>query len=173
MQIYAAYHRPFYKKAPQSKSFIGFVSIIFLFLFLLALIKLFHSPQIISPISASAATKKHVPATTTQLKAKNPGELKLAIMEALDDSIPEYSIMVEDFLHPFELSMGNSSTYAGASVHKIPILITIYSAIEKGTLSLDQKVTFEESFRQDYATGWASACVPVVGATGAASTSFT
>lgn len=151
MQIYAAYHRPFYQKVPQNKTFLGLISLGALFFLLVVLLRVFRSPTVISPVSAFASASNKQ--ATKKQTAKNPGELKLKIMEALDDSVPEYSIMVEDFLSPFQLVMGNSALYVGASVHKLPILAAIYGAVEKGTLSLDQAITFKEESRQDYGTG--------------------
>jgi len=153
MQIYAAYNRPFYKRTALTKTMLIVLFIIVLFISFGATALFLRSPAPVSPVSTSiySASKPYISKSPTQ--SKNPGELKVNIIDALDESIPEYSILIEDFLSSFQLKMGNSSLYTGASIHKLAILTAVYNAVEKGELTLDQKILFKEESRQDYGTG--------------------
>jgi len=153
MQIYAAYDRPFYEKRSSLKVLFSFGAVILSITTIIVLVYFLRSPKPISPVSTFATGPTAPLITKSPTKSKNPGELKLKIMDSLDDSIPEYSVRIEDFLHPFQLVMGDSSLYAGASVHKLAIMTAIYTAVEKKILQLDQKIVFKEASRQDYGTG--------------------
>ncbi|MCX8008804.1 MAG: class A beta-lactamase-related serine hydrolase [Patescibacteria group bacterium] len=153
MHIYASYRKPVYRQS-QKKLFLIVCFITGIFCFFLIIGLFFRSNQIISPLSASTNIEiKSQRDIKPNKKSKNPNELKIKIMEAMDESIPEYSIRIEDFVSSFELSMGNSSSYIGASIHKLPIMVAVYKAIQEGKLRLDQKVLFKEEHRQDYGTG--------------------
>lgn len=147
-----------YKKQPlrryySFRKYIGVFGIMGSIALFFIFVNIFQSNTVISPVPASARYIQSLPKTNKTKPMKNPNELKQRILNELNSSIPEYSLLVEDFLSPFRLEMGNTSPYIGASVHKLAIMTAVYHAVEKGKITLDQPVLFTESSRQDYGTG--------------------
>jgi len=152
MQIYAAYGKRWYTPLLRKKT-IGVISSIFILLVIISL-GASQSPPPISPLASAMQPATQAPRSITiSNKPKNPQELKLLIQDALDDSIPEYSIVVDDFLSSFTVSVGETSLFTGASVHKIPILTAVYLEAQNNNLDLDKEIVFQEADRQDYGTG--------------------
>ncbi len=152
MRIYS------YKKQPlrryySLRKYISVFSIIGSITLFFILVNIFQSNTVISPVPVSAQYIQSLPKTNKTKPMKNPNELKQQILNELNSSIPEYSLLVEDFLSPFRLEMGSASSYIGASVHKLAIMVAIYHAVEKEEITLDQLVLFTETSRQDYGTG--------------------
>lgn len=87
------------------------------------------------------------------LKEKRKDELERIIESQINESIPGYSIIVEDYQRPLRLELGDQIVYSGASIHKIPILLSLIKEISEKRLNWDKEIMFEESDRQDYGTG--------------------
>jgi beta-lactamase class A len=87
------------------------------------------------------------------LKEKNRDELERIIASQMNESIPRYSIIVEDYQRALHVELGDQIVYSGASIHKIPILLSLMKEIYEKRLSWDKEILFEESDRQDYGTG--------------------
>lgn len=153
MQIYTSNDRPLFRRDTTSKKIKFFLSSVVLLSILGFFVHYFGTPPPVSPLSSTYMPESISTVKAATTKVKNPEELKLKILNALDDSIPQYSLVVDDFLSPLKIEMGDSGLYVGASIHKVAILIAIYNQIQEGKLDLDQKVTYTESDRQDYGTG--------------------
>lgn len=146
MQIYAAYQ-------PRKKTnylflvvALGLIAVPSVFI-----VKKLSEPAIISPVSAHAQTtvNQHV----ILLNKKDPQKFQSVIDNAIDNSIPQYSIVVDDFLTNFHAESGDQTQYTSASVQKVPILIALYDQVQKGKTTKDTQVTLTEDVRQDYGTG--------------------
>lgn len=149
MRIYSAYHRRRYERSALPK-IVPYLLLILILVSLFFLVRSFFVRPPLSPIAQAEETRdtQFVP-----LKPKDVGELEQRIAAVLNESVPSYSIVVDDFLRPFHLEMGDQITYYGASIHKVPILLTLIDQIQQGKRSWDDTVTYLESDRQDYGTG--------------------
>src|SRR5260221_10016838 len=114
MHIYAAYNQ----QEQSQQTYIKVGSVIFLVIMTIPsffLLKRVTQPTIISPVTAHAA--ENPPPRTLLLKKKDPEQFKAVVTNALDDSLPEYSIVVDDFLTNFHGEMGEQIPYTAASVN--------------------------------------------------------
>jgi beta-lactamase class A len=150
MQIYAAYHHRTRNQqiVVRTGYFLILLTILISTVFF---IKKITEPTVISPVTAHAIsqTNQHV----LLLNKKDPQKFMSLIENTIDDSIPEYSVIVDDFLTSFHGEAGDQIPYTAASVQKIPILLAIYDQIQKGKILKDTKITLTEDDRQDYGTG--------------------
>lgn len=151
MQIHTAYYKRRYNRTllPQLIPVIILVAMIGGIIFFVH--KVTQKPTI-SPIAQAQEISSPEQIVPTP-KVKDPQELKRRIVDALDDSIPQYSIVVDDFLHPIKIELGDQIIFEGASIHKIPILVAIAKEIQDGNLTWEETITFAEKDRQDYGTG--------------------
>lgn len=120
---------------------------------LFSLFRRLMTAPIISPLALAQTPPQQQLRITPTIKIKTASELEKRIVEQIDSTIPKYSIIVDDFLRPLRIELGDQIIYEGASVLKIPILFTLLKQIEQGNISWDKKIVFEERDRQDYGTG--------------------
>jgi beta-lactamase class A len=109
-----------------------------------------NKKSVLSPLSAAHETPQPTP---LPYKKPSQAELSKAIALAFDDSIVEYSLIVDDFKSDTHFELGDQTTYVGASILKVPILIHLYDEIAQKKISPDQSVTIETDDIQDYGTG--------------------
>ena len=138
-------NRPDLKKRRIIKT-VFVMSIISLFLLLLFR----PSTKIVSPIPQKELFSFNLPALT---KKKNPDDLKKIIRETINNSIPQYSVIVKDLQNDFTVSINENLIFTGASVNKLPILGALYYLVQKGDIDLDTQVTIQPDDIQDYGTG--------------------
>lgn len=150
MKIYAAYYRRRYHRSPLKK----IAPVVVSFLLLAGFIFFANrktTPEIISPYVQ--ASQIEIVQEAPRTKKKTAAELQQRIEAVLNDTVPEYSIIVEDFTRQLSLTMGDQVPFEGASIHKIAILLAIAKEIQLNNLSWQTTVTFTEQDRQDYGTG--------------------
>lgn len=111
---------------------------------------LYQKKPVLSPI---AALPSQPTATGTPPTKPNVTELSKAVAGAFDDSILEYSLVIDDFRSNMHFELGDQTTYIGASILKLPILIRLYEKIADLSVKPDQTVPISSDDIQDYGTG--------------------
>jgi beta-lactamase class A len=146
MQIYAAYHH-----RTKTNYFSMVIVLVLILIPLLLIVKKLTEFSVITPLStqAQAPVNQHV----ILLAKKDPVKFQTIIENTVDNSIPQYSIIVDDFLTTFHQEAGDQIQYTGASVQKIPILVALYEQIQKKKIMKDTTISLAEDDRQDYGTG--------------------
>lgn len=120
---------------------------------LFVLFRRLTTAPLVSPIALAQTPQLQNIRVTPTITIKTASELEKRIIDQIDSTVPKYSIIVDDFLRPLRIELGDQIIYEGASVLKIPILFTLLKQIEQETISWDKKIVFEERDRQDYGTG--------------------
>lgn len=85
--------------------------------------------------------------------AKKPEELRTVVKQHADSKWKNYSIVVSDLNSSFQMSLNESTIFDGASVNKIPILVTLYHQVQEGEIDLSDTITLQSKDIQDYGTG--------------------
>lgn len=109
-------------------------------------------PTVISPLADDFVPSKQ-PMLKLFAKSKKPDELKSQVKIFADSKWKNYSVLVADLNSSFEMSLNESSIFDGASVNKIPILVTLYHEASRGTIDFDKTITLQAKDIQDYGTG--------------------
>lgn len=88
-------------------------------------------------------------------KEKNYAEqLKEATEKRVKDKTGTYSVYYKNLNRPEEsFELDSELSHLGASVMKVPIIISLYSQAAEGEINLDDQVTIQEEDIQDYGTG--------------------
>lgn len=153
MHIYSSYYKRRYNRSLISR----FMPLLVIAITLGGIIFLFNratTTPLVSPLALAQSPQNHTNVRIEPtLTVKTAEELEKIIIAQLDESIPRYSIIVDDFLRPLKVELGDQIPFEGASIHKIPILLAVVKEIEQGKLTWDKAITFEERDRQDYGTG--------------------
>lgn len=150
MRVYSAYHSPQQRRRKQTKLFVICCCLCLSGIIVLTVRRVTRPKDIVSPV---AAIERISPTSRPTSPPRNKRNLEELIQEVITDTIPGYSIIVEDLLHPFRIELGEQDIYAAASISKLPILFTLYDELIKGTISKEQTITLTEDVRQDYGTG--------------------
>jgi beta-lactamase class A len=85
--------------------------------------------------------------------AKKPEELRTVVKQHADSRWKNYSIVVSDLNSAFQMSLNESTIFDGASVNKVPILVTLYHQVQQGEIDLSDTITLQSKDIQDYGTG--------------------
>jgi beta-lactamase class A len=148
----------------KKKFFFYFICILLIFFFSRWIIGKYNASQIISPLADSfETTQNDISTPTTQpthkpllgflSKSKKPEDLRVAVKTLADTKWKNYSVYVVDLNSNFSMSINESSIFDGASVSKIPILVTLYHEAEKGNINFSDTITIQSKDIQDYGTG--------------------
>jgi beta-lactamase class A len=86
-------------------------------------------------------------------KSKKPDELRTMVKAVADPKWKNYSVMIIDLNSDFQMTINESAIFDGASVNKIPILVTLYHLVNEGTIDLNKTITMQARDVQDYGTG--------------------
>jgi beta-lactamase class A len=143
-----------YGKSPERNYFHIFVGFLFLFLSigsLVFLIRTLKKTETITPLQKNFANSNK--AAIIFAKKRNPDILRKIISETLEKKFDSYSILVQSYTDDFTLRVNDTDVFAAASLNKLPIIITLYDAAQRGTLKLDNTVTIQPEDIQAYGTG--------------------
>jgi len=79
--------------------------------------------------------------------------LKLKTEELLSDKKGSYSIYYKNLTRDESFEINSHMIHTGASVNKVPIVVTLYVLSEEEDIDLDEQITTQEQDIQDYGTG--------------------
>jgi beta-lactamase class A len=111
-------------------------------------------PPVISPIPETVQPEsKGGGLLSIFTPKKNPDDLNKKVASIMDESLKDYSVLVEDYTSPFKLEISDTEIFTAASVNKVPILAALYYLAQDGTVDLDKVITLQADEIQDYGTG--------------------
>ncbi len=119
------------------------------------------SEAVISPLASDFDSPKPVEETQSGnskilsmfSKSKKPDDLRSAVKELADAKWKNYSVYVVDLTSNFEMGINEAAIYDGASVNKVPILVTLYHEASQGNIDFSDTITMQAKDVQDYGTG--------------------
>lgn len=120
------------------------------------IISLRNRARIISPLSdnvTASPTTQQKPKLNFLSKPKKPADLHALVKTLADSTWQNYSVMVIDLNSDFRMSLNESAIFDGASVNKIPILVTLYHVASQGNIDFGKTITLQARDVQDYGTG--------------------
>lgn len=80
-------------------------------------------------------------------------DLKKEIIKLIQNKKGNYGIYYANLKSGETFGISEKERFTGASIHKIPIVATLYYLENKGKIRLDEQVTLQEVDIQDYGTG--------------------
>jgi beta-lactamase class A len=106
-----------------------------------------------TPTQVLTQTQTRQPLLGFLSKSKKPDELRTIVKAVADPKWKNYSVMIVDLNSNFQMTINESAIFDGASVNKIPILVTLYHMANEGTIDLNKTITMQARDVQDYGTG--------------------
>ena len=143
-----------YGKVPQRNYLHIFVGFLFLFVSigsLFFLVRTLKKTETITPFPKNFASEQKVKILFP--KKKNPDTLKKIVSEILSNKFDTYSVIVQSYTEDFSLRINDSAIFTAASINKLPIIVTLYDAVQRGTLKLEDTATVQADDIQAYGTG--------------------
>lgn len=158
--MYASSRRSYGLQKKQRITRLVFLAVIFIFICWFFVSS--NRNNIISPLAddfAATPTQSASQETTRQpilgflTKSKKPDDLRTAVKAIADVKWKNYSVVISDFNSDFQMAINESAIFDGASVSKIPILVTLYHQANAGTIDFNKTITMQARDVQDYGTG--------------------
>ncbi|MBI5613685.1 serine hydrolase [Candidatus Gottesmanbacteria bacterium] len=131
-----------------------FVGFLFLFLSigsLFFLVRTLRKTETVTPFPKNFASEQKIKILFP--KKREPDALKKIVTETLSKNFDTYSVVVQSYTDDFILRINDTAPYTAASINKLPIAVTLYDAVQRGTLRLEDTITVQADDIQAYGTG--------------------
>lgn len=105
------------------------------------------------PSSESSSEAETVYQQSNSELAGDPAALKQRIKEIAAYYGGDYGVIISDPYSGERVSLGADQTFFAASIGKIPTLLSLYKAADRGQVDLDERISILPSDLQSYGTG--------------------
>ncbi|MEK7591900.1 MAG: serine hydrolase [Patescibacteria group bacterium] len=143
-----------YGKMPQRNYLHIFIGFLFLFLTigsLFFLVRTLRKTETVTPFSKNFTSEQKVKILFP--KKKNSDTLKKIVSGILSKKFDTYSVVVQSYAEDFSLRINDSLIFTAASINKLPIVVTLYDAVQRENLKLEDTATIQADDIQAYGTG--------------------